>query len=190
MGQYPRFLRAHWRFLRTVVLKLFEFMHETHPGVQDMACDTFLKIAQKCRKKFCVVQPGEPASFFQQMCASLHDTIGVLEAHQKQTFYEAAGYMINAEPDPNVQVDMVAELLAGPNAEWAEIMDRAAQDVSTLQHPDAVKAVARILKINTHTCRSAGAGFYKQVAHIFNDLLNVLSVYSASIAGMYVYIYI
>ena len=36
VGQYPRFLRAHWKFLRTVVLKLFEFMHEKHPGVQDM----------------------------------------------------------------------------------------------------------------------------------------------------------
>lgn len=35
--------------MRTVVLKLFEFMHERHPGVQDMAVDTFLKIAQKAR---------------------------------------------------------------------------------------------------------------------------------------------
>lgn len=36
VGQYPRFLRAHWKFLKTVVNKLFEFMHETHPGIQDM----------------------------------------------------------------------------------------------------------------------------------------------------------
>ena len=76
-AQYPRFLRAHWRFLKTVVHKLFEFMHEKHPGVQvgcalggrvvvhtgfvcacvqDMACDTFLKIAQKCRKMFAAPQ--------------------------------------------------------------------------------------------------------------------------------------
>jgi hypothetical protein len=32
VGQYPRFLRAHWKFLKTVVNKLFEFMHEYHPG--------------------------------------------------------------------------------------------------------------------------------------------------------------
>lgn len=48
VGQYPRFLKAHWKFLKTVVNKLFEFAHETHEGVQDMACDTFIKIAQKC----------------------------------------------------------------------------------------------------------------------------------------------
>ena len=38
VGQYPRFLKQHWRFLKTVVNKLFEFMHEKHPGVQDMVC--------------------------------------------------------------------------------------------------------------------------------------------------------
>ena len=33
VGQYPRFLRAHWRFLKTVVKKLFEFMHGTHEHI-------------------------------------------------------------------------------------------------------------------------------------------------------------
>lgn len=56
VGQYPRFLRAHWKFLKTVVNKLFEFMHETHEGVQDMACDTFIKIAHKCRRHFVIVR--------------------------------------------------------------------------------------------------------------------------------------
>ena len=40
VGQYPRFLRAHWKFLKTVVNKLFEFMHELHPGVQVRADST------------------------------------------------------------------------------------------------------------------------------------------------------
>ena len=34
VGQYPRFLQSHWKFMKTVVYKLFEFMHEPHPGVQ------------------------------------------------------------------------------------------------------------------------------------------------------------
>ena len=32
VGQYPRFLRNHWKFLKTVINKLFEFMHESHEG--------------------------------------------------------------------------------------------------------------------------------------------------------------
>ncbi|CAM9830433.1 unnamed protein product, partial [Ectocarpus sp. 12 AP-2014] len=58
VGQYPRFLRAHWKFLRTVVNKLFEFMHELHPGVQDMACDTFLKISQKVSSSSSIIAGG------------------------------------------------------------------------------------------------------------------------------------
>lgn len=30
----------------------FFILLETHDGVQDMACDTFIKIAQKCRRHF------------------------------------------------------------------------------------------------------------------------------------------
>jgi exportin-1 len=33
VGQFPRFLCSHWPFLKTVVKKLNEFMHEKHPGV-------------------------------------------------------------------------------------------------------------------------------------------------------------
>ncbi|KFG48831.1 putative exportin 1, partial [Toxoplasma gondii p89] len=57
VGQYPRFLKAHWKFLKTVVYKLFEFMHETFPGVQDMACETFLKVAQKCKQAMAANRP-------------------------------------------------------------------------------------------------------------------------------------
>ncbi|XP_020221147.1 uncharacterized protein LOC109803888 [Cajanus cajan] len=34
VGQYLRFLRAHWTFLKAVANKFLEFLHETHPGVQ------------------------------------------------------------------------------------------------------------------------------------------------------------
>lgn len=82
VGQYPRFLRAHWKFLKTVVNKLFEFMHETHPGVQDMACDTFLKIAQKCRRKFVTPQYGESVVFVEEILDTLPTIIQDLEQQQ------------------------------------------------------------------------------------------------------------
>jgi exportin-1 len=72
VGQYPRFLKAHWKFFKTVVNKLFEFMHETHEGVQDMACDTFIKIAQKCRRHFVMQQSGESEPFIDDILRLLH----------------------------------------------------------------------------------------------------------------------
>merc|ERR1719359_846726 len=96
VGQYPRFLKAHWKFLRTVVYKLFEFMHETFPGVQEMAVETFLKICQKCKKKFVQVQPGEQMSFVEEMMGHIEQDISELEHLHVCTYFEAVGNMISA----------------------------------------------------------------------------------------------
>lgn len=82
VGQYPRFLRAHWKFLKTVVNKLFEFMHETHDGVQDMACDTFIKIAIKCRRHFTAIQPNEACTFIDEILATMSSIICDLQPQQ------------------------------------------------------------------------------------------------------------
>jgi exportin-1 len=37
VGQYPRFLRMHWKFLKTVVNKLIEFMHESQSSKRNTA---------------------------------------------------------------------------------------------------------------------------------------------------------
>ena len=47
-------------------------MHETHEGVQDMACDTFIKIAQKCRRHFVMQQSGEQEPFVDEILRLLH----------------------------------------------------------------------------------------------------------------------
>jgi len=57
-------------------------MHETHPGVQDMACETFLKICHRCRRKFVVTQLGEAEPFVCELLGALAATIQDLEAHQ------------------------------------------------------------------------------------------------------------
>lgn len=50
VGQYPRFLKAHWKFLKTVVNKLFEFMHEVHEGESwtRLLSRSFLKAEETC----------------------------------------------------------------------------------------------------------------------------------------------
>lgn len=59
VGSYPKFLISNWNFLRTVVRKLFEFMHETFPGVMEMACNTFLNIVIQCSSEFVKIHPIE-----------------------------------------------------------------------------------------------------------------------------------
>jgi exportin-1 len=116
VGQYPRFLKAHWKFLKTVVNKLFEFMHETHEGVQDMACDTFIKIAQKCRRHFVMQQSQEQDPFVDEILRLLHRITVDLTPQQVHTFYEAVGYMISAQPNKPQQEKLIAKLMELPNA--------------------------------------------------------------------------
>ncbi|KAL5972672.1 Exportin-1 [Asimina triloba] len=138
VGQYPRFLRAHWKFLKIVVNKLFEFMHETHPGVQDMACDTFLKIVQKCKRKFVIVQVGENEPFVSELLSGLPATIADLEPHQIHTFYESVGHMIQAESDPQKRDEYLKRLMELPN--------QACQSVDFLTNPNVIKTVLNILQ--------------------------------------------
>ncbi|KAG6707182.1 hypothetical protein I3843_06G018300 [Carya illinoinensis] len=147
VGQYPRFLRAHWKFLKTVVNKLFEFMHETHPGVQDMACDTFLKIVQKCRRKFVIVQVGENEPFVSELLAGLATTIVDLEPHQIHTFYESVGQMIQAESDPQKREEYLQRLMELPNQKWSEIIGQARQSVDFLKDQEVIRTVLNILQV-------------------------------------------
>ncbi|GAB2227548.1 hypothetical protein Drorol1_Dr00009371 [Drosera rotundifolia] len=183
VGQYPRFLRAHWKFLKTVVNKLFEFMHETHPGVQDMACDTFLKIVQKCKRKFVIVQVGENEPFVSELLTGLPTTIADLEPHQIHTFYESVGQMIQAESEPLRRDEYLRRLMDLPNQKWEEIIGQARQNFEVLKNPDVIKAVLNILQTNTSAATSLGTFFCPQISAIFLDMLNVYRMYSELISS-------
>ncbi|KAK2425786.1 Exportin-1 [Trifolium repens] len=182
VGQYPRFLRAHWKFLKTVVNKLFEFMHETHPGVQDMACDTFLKIVQKCRRKFVIPQVGENEPFVSELLSGLPTTIADLEPHQIHTFYESVGSMIQAESDAQKREEYLQRLMVLPNQKWLEIIGQARQNVDFLKDQDVIRTVLNILQTNTSVASSLGTYFLPQITSIFLDMLNVYRMYSELIS--------
>jgi exportin-1 len=129
VGQYPRFLKAHWKFLKTVVNKLFEFMHETHEGVQDMACDTFIKITQKCRRHFVMLQAQESEPFIDEILRKLPSITVDLSPQQIHTFYEAIGYMISAQPNKPVQEKLIQKLMELPNG---AVRSLSCRSVSTL----------------------------------------------------------
>ncbi|PKI39484.1 hypothetical protein CRG98_040160 [Punica granatum] len=182
VGQYPRFLRAHWKFLKTVVNKLFEFMHETHPGVQDMACDTFLKIVQKCKRKFVIVQVGENEPFVSELLTGLATTIVDLELHQIHSFYESVGHMIQAEPDPQKRDEYLQRLMGLPNQRWNDIISQARQNADILKDQDVIRSVLNILQTNTSVASSLGTYFLSQISLIFLDMLNVYRMYSELIS--------
>eukprot|EP01090_Pellita_catalonica_P018674 TRINITY_DN6104_c0_g1_i1.p1 TRINITY_DN6104_c0_g1~~TRINITY_DN6104_c0_g1_i1.p1 ORF type:complete len:569 (-),score=69.02 TRINITY_DN6104_c0_g1_i1:84-1721(-) len=182
VGQYPRFLHAHWKFLKTVVHKLFEFMHEMHPGVQDMACDTFLKICKQCRTKFVETQVSETHPFVEEILRELPRIVSDLEPQQIHTFYEAVGYMICSHPNPNVRKVLVMKFLELPIQTWANIMQEANRNITFLNDLQTIKTIVNILKTCTAATRSLGYNFIYQLGNIFLDILNVYKAYSQEIS--------
>ncbi|KAH8117543.1 CRM1 C terminal-domain-containing protein [Phellopilus nigrolimitatus] len=182
VGQYPRFLKAHWKFLKTVVNKLFEFMHETHEGVQDMACDTFIKIAQKCRRHFVMQQSGEQEPYVDEILRLLHRITVDLSPQQVHTFYEAVGYMISAQPNKPQQEKLIARLMELPNNAWDSLMAQAAQNMDVLSSVDNIKILANVLKTNVSACTSIGSFFLPQLGRIFMDMLGLYKAVSGIIS--------
>eukprot|EP01088_Endostelium_zonatum_P019434 TRINITY_DN6707_c0_g1_i1.p1 TRINITY_DN6707_c0_g1~~TRINITY_DN6707_c0_g1_i1.p1 ORF type:complete len:1027 (-),score=229.71 TRINITY_DN6707_c0_g1_i1:91-2766(-) len=198
VGQYPRFLRAHWKFLKTVVNKLFEFMHELHPGVQDMACDTFLKIAQKCKRKFVVVQMDESTIFIEEIILKLPNTMSDLKPNQIHTFYEALGHIISIHNDPQIRRVLVQKSLEIPNMTWARLLNSnnsnnlneinnnnnsSVNNVKGILELENIQMLTNLIKTNLAICKSLNENYYFQLLFIFNALMEVYQLYSSEISS-------
>jgi exportin-1 len=182
VGQYPRFLKAHWKFLKTVVNKLFEFMHESFPGVQDMAVDTFLKICKQCKEKFVVLQIGETQTFVDELLADITRVISDLESSQKHAFYEAVGHMIS-KAVPHEREPLIHKLMILPNTWWQEIISTATLNVENLKDPALMKELANVIKTNVRVCRAVGHAYISQLSNLFIHLMTLYKLYSGLITN-------
>ena len=184
VGQYPRFLRveSHWSFLKVVIDKLFEFMHEKFEGVKDMAVETFLKIANSCKEDFVRPHANDPDIYVAQIVKDVDRNTRDLENKHMRVFYEAASMVINSAPR-DFQEGLVAQLMRLPNQRWGNIMQTAHVNSSNLSVVDVMKDLNHILKLNVCTAASVGAGFKQQMFDIFADLMQLYALYSQLISS-------
>ncbi|KXS22512.1 hypothetical protein M427DRAFT_130180 [Gonapodya prolifera JEL478] len=173
VGQYPRFLKQHWKFLKTVVNKNFEFMHESHEGVQDMACDTFMKIATKCKRQFIMQQAGEVQAYIEDILAQIPEITVDLQPQQVHTFYEAVGHMISAETRKPVQERLIIKLMELPNVAWDTHILHITQSREVLQEAEVIKILGNIMKTNVSACTSIGGAFVVQLGRIYLEMLGL-----------------
>ncbi|KAI0050022.1 hypothetical protein FA95DRAFT_703225 [Auriscalpium vulgare] len=178
VGQYPRYLKNHWRFMKTVVHKLFEFMHEKHQGVQDMACDTFIKIAQKCRRQFVIGHSDEREPFVYEILRLLPQSTVDLSPQQVHTFYEAVGYMITAEADTDRRAELMRSLMSLPTQAWSSLLAQASVDADILKKPETLQILINILRSYVSACTSIGPMFTPQLGEIYEDMMGVYKALS------------
>eukprot|EP00043_Microstomoeca_roanoka_P007734 m.74794 g.74794 ORF g.74794 m.74794 type:complete len:1091 (+) comp13950_c3_seq3:137-3409(+) len=182
VGQYPRFLRMHWKFLKTVVNKLFEFMHEEHEGVQDMACDTFIKIATKCKQMFVQQQLGETKPFVIEIIENMAKTTQDLTHQQVQTFFKAVGYMISAQVDLQEQAELIQLLMAMPNEIWERILQLAQMNANALTDHDTLRQLIHYLRCNYAVASTVPSAFLVQLEGIVGNMLMLYVAMSNNIS--------
>jgi exportin-1 len=86
-------------------------MHEKHPGVQDMASETFLKIAKLTKHMFIIVHDNEKEPFINELIRSMPENCKDLEQHQRLMVYEGLGYIIGIEMNQTVQEKLVNNVM-------------------------------------------------------------------------------
>ena len=185
VGQYPKFLNNHWKFLKTVVKKLFEFMHESFEGVQDFACETFLKISIKCAKNFTILQQQENEEYIKDLVRNVSETTKDLKPHQQLMFYEAIGNMINSEPNLTKKTVYIKTLMNEKDIQWNQIFNEAKQNVTILNNTSVVKGLSLIILLNERVSFSTKTPYWSYGINIFPNLINSFIYYSQCINDYY-----
>jgi len=144
VGQFPRFLRSHWKFLKAVIFKLFEFMHESYPGVKDMACDTFLKIGLNCAQSIIEIQENEPFSLLEQILTSLKEITQFLEFRQIKEFYKTLGIIIDKVKNDQKKNSYLSKIFQIFYYNWARNLKKRVLSEDT----SSVIEITNLLKIN------------------------------------------
>eukprot|EP00916_Digyalum_oweni_P021658 GHVL01035939.1.p1 GENE.GHVL01035939.1~~GHVL01035939.1.p1 ORF type:complete len:1099 (-),score=183.72 GHVL01035939.1:1133-4429(-) len=181
VGQHPRFLRQHWKFLKTVYLKLFEFMHEGFPGVKLMACETFLKIAQKCKSRFVTEQIGEPRPFVEEIIEATQEQISDLAPREIQIFYETLGTIVSAADSPEKIQILISGVMRLPNETLKTTVSSCQQNPDNLRDPDLMRSLVSVIRINNKVAGAVGPMFMNQLTEIFRPLMEFYQAYTSDI---------
>eukprot|EP00917_Polyrhabdina_sp_WS-2016_P014275 GHVP01031273.1.p1 GENE.GHVP01031273.1~~GHVP01031273.1.p1 ORF type:complete len:1088 (-),score=200.61 GHVP01031273.1:2483-5746(-) len=170
IGQYPRFLKSYWKFFHTLLSKLFEFMEEAFPGVQDMACETLLKICKKCRKELGRPVPSGPDArgpYVIDLMNQLSRLLSSLSsAKQVLWVFEAIAWAISAA-DPPDQVQYIQMLLSNYNQEIVALCE------GNLRENRG--RIAEILRINNRIVLATKSNFSPQMSLLYPYMQKVFT---------------
>ncbi|KNH08615.1 Exportin-1 [Perkinsela sp. CCAP 1560/4] len=178
VGQYPRFLRSHYRFLKTVENKLTEFMHETFPGVQDMAVDTFLKLARKCGSVLTEVEVEDDSlhpAYIYTYLDSLDEVLAVLTRPLTYVLYEALGIIVCQSIAENQDTGIISQLFELIDEKWSHIAHCLGETPTLIGDQEFLQELLYTLKCMTHAGRGLGPGF---VHYMHRQLDSILVMYT------------
>ena len=150
---------------------LFEFMHESFEGVQDFACETFMKISMKCAKNFVIIQENENEEYIKELVRNVSETTKDLKPHQQLMFYEAIGNLINSEQNLQKKIYYIKQLMQEKDSQWNQIFNEAKQKNDILNNANVVKVLSLIIHLNERVSFSTKTPYWSYGCTIFENLI-------------------
>lgn len=164
--QYPRFLKQHYKFLQTVINKNFEFMREKHPGVQDMACDTFRKVSKLCGQQLVIPQNidgKEHLPYVTNMISKLGYYIELLNQQQQEVVYEGVAHICRFEQNTNRRMVLIDNLLIQVNDSIMSVIKEGCVNNQVFHQGEAIHVLRNALRLHRVVCEVVKIDYFKQV---------------------------
>lgn len=177
VGQYPRFLKNHWKFFQKVIYQLFNLMHDPIDAIRDMACNTFLKLTKKCQYQMATVQHDDENNepMINGILNNLKDVTTDLNSLQLQTFYEACGTVISNESDYYKLKLLVNKLMKQPNLLWETIVAQFRINSQLFNGVNHCQSLINLIRLNIAVSDALKYDYFEQIQLIY---LNMLDIYS------------
>lgn len=182
VGQYPRYLRSHMNFFGIVLRKIFDFMLEnTVAGVQDMAVDTLLKLAQQLPLEFVSpVDVGGP-SLVDDMADNWGSITSLLNEVQVRSCFKAVGYMIAIATD-GTHTNLIMRFLNETLVNFKTLTDRAAQMGASFCVSEETTSLLHFLGVFSSIADTCGDAFIQPMEIVIQDLYGFYRLFTDAIA--------
>ncbi|OHT15868.1 Exportin-1 [Tritrichomonas foetus] len=171
-SKYPRFLQKFPVFLKTVVNKLFEFMHQSVEGVSEMAVLSFKTIATGCSRQF--LQPPNP--FIVEIIGRYPEIVSDLSPDLIVVFFDALSYDVSHINKNDDRREVLEMLMAPLNQQWQDAMNN-----FDPTNPLIARSIAFVLQCNSVIAFNIHYSFHDQFMTIFPQMMMVYQAYSQSI---------
>ncbi len=188
--KHPRFLRAHWKFLQTVVKKLVEFLQERHPGVQDMSIETLEELAVHTGHSFLIRMEKDPEPFIYWIILGTHGNLEPpyepfcqrLTLTQTENLYKTWGVVIKHCQNKSKAIEILDKLLRVTNENWRKIISQCKNDAKYLLQKHVTSRVTHLIRIYKKTASTCGPSFMSQMKILYNPLLEVYNYYAKAVS--------
>lgn len=179
----PRFLQRYWKLLQTVIGKLFEFMQEKFPGVQEMACETFEEIARRCRQAFSSDKQTGAIQFLDQLLQDLPRVVRYLPPKLIHQLWKGFGWIIKAEKNDELSNKLLVSVMTVPNMVWVRSISEFKKDpTQALNDIPLCQNLINVLRTNCSLCETLKQKYNQQLGKILEEMLHVYKVSAHALA--------